>query len=199
MSDKRDLRLIHPASSREDRQIIPSEVLGMVLFIGTEVMLFAGMISAYTVVRAGMPVDAWPPPGQPRLPIMLTAFNTLLLLASGGVMWHAGRKYAEGFEKSVKPVMASLALGVAFLLLQGYEWANLLGEGLTMQAGPYGSFFFLIVGTHALHAIIAILILSVATYRLRAGELSEHGFTALRAFWYFVVGVWPVLYWQVYL
>ncbi|TNE90098.1 MAG: heme-copper oxidase subunit III [Deltaproteobacteria bacterium] len=199
MSEKRDLRLIHPAPTREQRQIVPNEVLGMILFIGAEVMLFAGLISAYAVVRAGMPADAWPPPGQPRLPIAFTGFNTLLLLASGGAMWFGGRKFAEGADKAVPPVLASLGLGAAFVALQGYEWANLLGEGLSMQSSPYGSFFYLIVGTHAVHAVAALLVLSVATLRLRAGELTEHAFTALRAFWYFVVLIWPFLYWQVYL
>lgn len=199
MTDKRDLRLIHPAPSKEERQILPNEVLGMILFIGTEVMLFAGLISAYAVVRAGMPVEAWPPPGQPRLPVAMTAFNTGLLLASGGAMWFAGRKAKESTAAAFKPVLAALALGAGFVLLQGVEWAQLVGEGLTMQAGPYGSFFYLIVGTHALHAVIALLVLGWAASRLRTGSLSEHGFTALRAFWYFVVGVWPFLYWQVYL
>lgn len=199
VTEKRDLRLIHPTRAREDRQIVSSEVLGMLLFLGTEIMMFAGLISAYAVVREGIPAEAWPPPGQPRLPVAMTAFNTCLLLASGGAMWFAGRQRAESAAKALPAVFGALGLAVGFLVLQGYEWVSLLSDGLTMRGSPYGSFFYLIVGMHALHAVVAVILLSVGAAKLRADTLSVNGFTALRAYWYFVVGVWPFLYWQVYL
>ena len=114
-------------------------------------------------------------------------------------MWQAGKLAAEDLSKAIRPVTAALGLGIGFVAIQGVEWARLLADGLSMQASPYGSFFFLIVGAHAIHAVVAIVLLGIATRRLRAGELGRDAFTALRAFWYFVVGVWPVLYWQVYL
>src|SRR4029450_3339315 len=71
------------------RPVIPSAVLGMLIFVGTEVMLFAGMISAFLILRATA-AGAWPPPGQPRLPLEETAINTLALLASGFMLWRGG-------------------------------------------------------------------------------------------------------------
>jgi heme/copper-type cytochrome/quinol oxidase subunit 3 len=59
-------------------------VLGTLIFVATEVMLFSGFVSAFTIMRGSALI--WPPPGQPRLPIAETAFNTLLLLASGAVL-----------------------------------------------------------------------------------------------------------------
>ncbi|NIP14241.1 MAG: hypothetical protein GWM88_05715, partial [Pseudomonadales bacterium] len=53
----------------------------MLLFIIPETMVFAGLISAFSIVRAQFPL--WPPPDQPRLPIEETAVNTVALLLSG--------------------------------------------------------------------------------------------------------------------
>ena len=68
-----------------------------------------------------------------------------------------------------------------------------------MLSSTYGAFFYVIVGAHALHAIPALLALVVMLLRLRAGSLTAEAFAASRIFWYFVVLVWPVLYWKVYL
>ena len=67
--------------------VVPSAVLAMLIFVAVEVMLFSGFVSAFTIMRGSAVI--WPPPGQPRLPIEETAFNTLLLLASGAVLWLA--------------------------------------------------------------------------------------------------------------
>ena len=64
------------------RTAVPSPILGMVIFVITEVMMFAGLISAFVIARQGSPIE-WPPPWQPRLPVVITSFNTCVLLASG--------------------------------------------------------------------------------------------------------------------
>ena len=55
-----------PASRR--RRIAPNGVIGMLIFVGTEVMFFAGLMSAFTIAKTTA-IGGWPPPGQPRLPI----------------------------------------------------------------------------------------------------------------------------------
>ena len=69
------------------RTPISSGVLGLLIFMVTEAMFFAGLISAYVVIKAG--IEEWPPWGQPRLPVVATAFNTVVLLASGFIMAHS--------------------------------------------------------------------------------------------------------------
>ncbi len=179
---------------------VPSAVLGMALFLASEVMFFAGLVSAFLVVKARW-IGAWPPPGQPRLPVEVTAVNTMILLASGVLLWTAARAiHARQELTSVRrrSIMAAV-LGGVFVAVQGVEWARLLAYGLTMRSGPYGSFFYLIVGTHAAHAIAAVLALIWTALQLDSGKVSLDGFRAVRLFWYFVVGVWPVLYVLVYL
>jgi heme/copper-type cytochrome/quinol oxidase subunit 3 len=176
---------------------VPSAVLGVSLFVFSEAMLFAGLISAFSITRASA-LLGWPPPGQPRLPSEATALNTLALLASGVVLYLAGRAHARERRTAATPMLVALGLAAFFVLFQGYEWVQLLGEGLTLTSSQHGSFFYLIIGIHALHCIAAIAALVWVYRRLTGGVLAASTFQAVRVFWYFVVGLWPLLYWRVY-
>jgi cytochrome c oxidase subunit III len=177
--------------------VVPNAVLGMLIFVVTEVMLFSGFVSAFTIMRGSALI--WPPPGQPRLPIAETAFNTLLLLASGAVLFLAHRRFRRSQASARTPLLIAIALGAGFVVLQGREWVSMLTQGLTLQSSALGSFFYLIVGFHALHAVIALGILVWTWRRLSRGSIPPTTLAAAEIFWYFVVGVWPVLYWRVYL
>jgi cytochrome c oxidase subunit 3 len=187
-----------PARGASREALVSSPVLGTALFVMAEVMLFAAFISAITIVHANAP-SGWPPPGQPRLPVASTAINTVALLASAGFMWRAGRTYLRPQASTRRDYLAALALGTLFVVLQGREWVALIAEGLTLQSSSYGAFFYLIVGTHALHVLGALVTVAWLARRVLNGVLSADAFQALRLYWYFVVLLWPVLYWQVYL
>ncbi len=178
--------------------LVPSALLGMLIFIVTEVMFFAGLISAHTIAKANLPMG-WPPPGQPRLPLEETAYNTLALLASGILVALAGVRYRRAPRSAEAPLLAGLLLGGLFVIFQGVEWLALIGEGLTLTSSTHAGFFYLIVGAHALHVLGALSVLGYALLRLSRGTLSGETFSAVRALWFFVVAVWPVLYWKVYL
>ena len=68
-----------------------------------------------------------------------------------------------------------------------------------MTSSNHGAFFYFLVGMHGLHAIAAILGLTWVLARLWRGRLVATEFYTAQVFWYFVVGLWPFLYWQVYL
>jgi cytochrome c oxidase subunit 3 len=177
--------------------VVSSSLLGMLLFIASEAMFFAGLISAFTIVRSGAPV--WPPPGQPRLPLEETALNTAALLASGVLLIFVRRAFNRRRQNAEKPLLVAMGLGAFFVVFQGVEWAALLREGLTLTSSSLGSFFYLIVGIHALHAVAALGLLVRTYVRLRRGWLASSQLAAAEAFWYFVVGLWPILYMRVYL
>ena len=181
------------------KPIVSNGVLGMVVFIFTEVMFFAGLISAHTIVRAQSAGGMWPPYGQPRLPVEETAINTAALLVSGIVLFLSWLAFRRDPSSARIPLLLSIVLGAFFVYAQGLEWVALLREGLTLQSSSYGGFFYLIVGTHALHAVCALLALGWAWHRLTQGRLTSSQLATVAAFWYFVVLVWPVLYVQVYL
>ena len=176
---------------------VPSSLLGMLVFIASETMFFAGLISAFTIVRSGAPV--WPPPGQPRLPLEETAVNTAALLASGILLILARRAFNRQRERAAAPLLAAMGLGAFFVVFQGVEWVALIGQGFTLASSSLGSFFYLIVGIHALHAVAALALLARTYLRLRRGWLASSQLAAAEAFWYFVVALWPILYLRVYL
>jgi heme/copper-type cytochrome/quinol oxidase subunit 3 len=181
------------------KPIVPNNVLGMVVFVMTEVMFFSGLVSAY-IIGEGQTAGGWPPPGQPRLPIEGTALNSVALLLSGVALFLAGRALKAGvLEKAGRLFLAAIILGAVFVVVQGIEWVGLISEGLTLTYSTHGSFFYLIIGLHAVHAVAALGGLGWAFGRFRRGELATTTFTTVQVFWTFVVGVWPVLYLLVYL
>jgi len=182
---------------RRTGALIPSAIIGTLLFVFTESMLFAGLISAHAIVKAS--AAEWPPSGQPRLPFAETMVNTAALLASGVLLIMAHVSYRKRAELARLPLLLSLLLGSFFVLFQGREWFALLRQGLTVTSSTYGGFFYVIVGTHALHAVAAILALAWAWRRLNAGLLTAAQLGAVEVFWYFVVLVWPLIYLRVYL
>ena len=196
MATDPNLRLVHPPP-RQLRRAVPDQVLGVMIFILTEIMLFAGFISAFAIARSSN--DAWPPPNQPLLPVQETALNTLALLLSGAVLSYAGRRFASDPRAALRPMIVSMLLGAFFVVFQGVEWVSLLSDGLGLTTSTHASFFYVIVGAHALHALGGLGVLVALVAWLRAGTLTADGFWAARLFWYFVVLLWPVLYWQVYL
>jgi len=168
----------------------------MLLFTGTEIMLFAGLISSISILRGSVLV--WPPPGQPRLPVEETAINTAALLLSGVFMILARRRFNNEPRQALGSMVTALVLGFFFVVLQGREWVDLLASGLTMTSSTHGSFFYLIIGLHALHAVVGLGVLSMGCWLLKKERLSAGGFGAIQVFWYFVVGLWPILYLRVY-
>jgi len=172
---------------------IPDAVLGMSVFLVTEVMLFCGLISAHIVLRG--PAIIWPPMGQPRLPIEVTLVNTCFLLLSGYLMLRATDAFSQGRQRDARRLLGqTLALGALFVSVQGYEWARLISFGLTTRSGLYGALFYTLVGAHGLHVIGAVTALAVVRMRPTADRLS-----AMKLYWLFVVGVWPALFGLVYL
>lgn len=180
-------------------KVMADGVMGMLVFVFTEIMMFAGLISAHIIVRSQVAGEMWPPYGQPRLPVQETAVNTAVLLVSGIVLVFAQLAFQKEASRARLPMLIALLLGLFFVASQGTEWVSLLGEGLTIKSSTYGGFFYLIVGAHGLHAIAAILGLGWAWYQLAKGRLTASQFGTVSVFWYFVVLLWPVLYLNVYL
>ena len=186
-----------PPPSPRAEAIAPDGVVGMLLFMATEIMFFAGLISAFTIAKAGQPI--WPMPGAPVFPVALTAFNTSLLFASGIILYYSNRAYKKhDTERCAKLLLYSLLCGSSFVILQGIEWYRLLSHGFTMTSSQQGAFFYLIIGIHALHAIVALVIFYGFYQKMKVQAIPKNGFWAMQVFWYFVVGIWPFLYITVY-
>jgi cytochrome c oxidase subunit III len=175
--------------------------LAMLMFLGAESMLFAGLIGAFLVYRLAN--QTWPPATMASLPVVVTGFNTLILLYSAVTMWHAQRAIRlERQQHGKRFLLITALLGVTFLVLQGYEWIQLLRFGLTMSSGVYGATFYTLIGCHGLHVFGAVVWLLTVLMRALQGRYSatRYGGLALCGmYWYYVVALWPVLYYLVYL
>jgi len=179
------------------KPIIPNSILGMGIFITTEIMFFTGLISAYLVIKKDR--ITWALPNNIQLPVETTALNTLALLASGWLMFIAGKKMAMGDQASTQSwVIKALLLGIVFVVIQGVEWVQLASYGLTMNNSIFGALFFLIIGCHGLHVIAGLVVLLVTIRSLNRGQMKVSDFRAMQMFWFLVVGIWPLLYFLVY-
>ena len=85
--------IAQPPTSPKRHQIVPSGLLGMIIFTLTEMMFFLALISSFLIIKARSSV--WPPLDQPRLPIEMTAFNTILLLLSGVLLFKGARAFSK--------------------------------------------------------------------------------------------------------
>ena len=109
---------IAPPSGFHEGKLAHDHVVGTALLLVTELMLFCGLIAAYLVLRGQAGV--WPPEDQPRLPVLMTAFNTALLLASGWVIWRCAAVMRAGdLPRRRTTAPATIEQGSFFLLLGG--------------------------------------------------------------------------------
>lgn len=145
------------------------------------------------------------PANQPRLPVEVTAVNTLVLLASAFTIFLFGNKIRKSSaidKKSTGLLITTIILGATFLAVQGTEWVRLIGFGLTAHSSLYGAFFYTLIGIHGLHVIAGLIVLLYLLSSLTKPALVEEAknrVVVCSMYWYFVVAVWPVLYVLVYL
>ncbi len=190
-----------PDMPADNPPLVGNAQLAMIVFIAAELMFFAGLIGAFLVFRfSGKP---WPPPFQPRLPVGITAVNTVFLLISSFTFTRAKRELRLGNTSRLCAYLSITgALGVLFLAIQGYEWVKLLSFGLTVSSGTYASTFYTIIGAHALHVSLGVVWLVAVLIRSWLGFYSpgnDTGVTACGMYWHLVVGLWPALFYLVYL
>lgn len=176
----------------------------IILVILVECMVFAGLLSAYMVFKFNN-LATWPPEGLPKYPAERTLLNTALLLLSGVTMYLFKARLSDPLRLvGCTPFIlidSTLILGLAFLVLQGYEWARLISHGLTLSSSIYGGIFYVIIGFHAIHvlcAVIWLLIAAVISY-VRKFSGCMVMLDICGTFWYFVVLLWPLIYAVVYL
>ncbi len=177
--------------------------LGVIILLGAETMLFAGLIGAFLVYRMGN--ATWPPLSHAdiQLPRLVTGINTGYLIISGITMYLSLRMIQIDLPKLFSNVLLILTgtLGLVFLIIQGSEWVQLIGKGLTLQSGVYGATFYVLIGCHAVHVFGAVIWLTIVIGMSLAGRFTSDNHTAVETctiYWIYVVALWPILYFLVY-
>ncbi|MBK7094951.1 MAG: cytochrome c oxidase subunit 3 [Saprospiraceae bacterium] len=183
----------------KEKNKIPGITIAFYIIIITEMMFFAGLVSAY-IIAASKAMD-WPPAEQPRLPLWLSLTNMSILLLSGVFMYSFVRKASkERFNRLL--LSATILLGVIFLIIQGFEWTNLVNFGIQNSTGLYASYFYTLIALHGVHVFVAIIMILSLNFYLNRSDKADFKIPLIRSFglfWYFVVLLWPVLYFLLYL
>jgi cytochrome c oxidase subunit III len=183
---------------------ISNPILGMLLFITSEVMFFAGLFAAYFSTRAANQTsNAWTH-FQPLLnPLSLILVATIILITSSFTcqfaIWSIRKGDRTGF---IRNIAITFVLGITFLALQAYDYSLLFGEGMTLGSGPFGTTYFTLTGFHGAHVFGGVLMLGVILYRGMSGQFSSKHHDAVEAvslYWHFVDVVWILLFSVLYL
>jgi cytochrome c oxidase subunit 3 len=168
-------------------------LLGMVLFIASEVMFFGGLFGAYFNIRADAP--EWPPPGLEKLDWHLPAVFTCVLILSSFTLHLALHAIRRGNTRGlVRWTLVTLALGAIFLAGQLYDYSTL---EFTIRDGVYGTTFFTLTGFHGAHVFAGLCYLLIVLVRGSTGQFTKYSHAAVEGaslYWHFVDVVWIVLF-----
>jgi cytochrome c oxidase subunit III len=187
-----------PTANRSSR--LEPATLGMFLFIASEAMLFGSFFTAYFFVRVVNP-DAEPWPPDPfELPVFVAGMNTAILVTSSFTMHWAVQSIRRGNRAGLQAgLVATIALGLAFLLTQAIEYAHV---GFNTSDGAFGSVFFGLTGLHGGHVFVGLSLLTFPAVRAFRGHFSPehyHGVEIPGIYWHFVDVMWIVVYSTIYL
>jgi cytochrome c oxidase subunit 3 len=178
-------------------------LLGMMLFIASEVMFFAALFGVYFNVRASAAV--WPPEGTEFIdPLWLPIVVTVILITSSFTMQLAVSRIRKGDRTGMNRAIAiTLLLGVVFLFLQVFDYFNLVtNDDFGINSGVYGSLFYTMTGFHGAHVLGGVIGLTVILSRGLQGQFSSRHHVAVEAvhyYWHFVDIVWVALFATIYL
>jgi cytochrome c oxidase subunit 3 len=191
------------AIAHERRGGISNPILGMLLFITSEVMFFAGLFAAYFSTRAAN--KPWPPTQFDHLlnPLSLILVATIILITSSFTCQLAVSAIRRGDRRGfLRNIGVTFVLGIVFLVLQGYDYTVLFSEGMTMGSGPFGTTYFTLTGFHGAHVFGGVVMLGVILYRGMSGQFSARHHDAVEAaslYWHFVDVVWIILFSVLYI
>jgi cytochrome c oxidase subunit III len=177
--------------------------VGVIVWLASELMFFAGLFGIYFTARATNPAgEAWPPhPTELDVPYALVF--TIILVASSFTcqfgVWAAERGDVFGLRRWYT---ISLIMGLVFVLGQANEYMTLVHEGTTLSSSAYGTVFFLTTGFHGLHVIGGLIAFVLLIVRTRISKFTPAQATSaivVSYYWHFVDVVWIGLFATIYI
>ncbi|HSK17016.1 MAG TPA: cytochrome c oxidase subunit 3 [Gaiellaceae bacterium] len=190
----------HPPPAHQSSRV-DSRLLGIYLFIASEVMLFGSFFSAYFFARVVVGGEGgWPPTGY-ELPVYLALLNTIILVTSSFTMHWALQAVKRGNRSGLIAGLAlTFLLGLTFLLIQAREYTRL---GFAPSDNAFGTTFYGLTGLHGAHVFIGLNLLLYALVRSLRGHFGPEGHKHLGVelpgiYWHFVDVMWIIVYVTVY-
>ena len=177
-------------------------MMGMYIFLASEVMFFGSLFASYFYLFGSHPT--WPPTPPQNTPeyyvswLGIPALNTVVLLSSGVTCHFALDGLAHDNRRRFFSLwILTIILGVGFELGQLYEFINAFHRGLTLTANTFASAFFTMTGFHGAHVLGGLILLTLILYRASRGQFDSRnhvGPAAVTLYWHFVDVVWIFLF-----
>lgn len=187
------------SASPNQQWTLPSRgIVGMTCLIIAEAAIFVIFVVAY-IFYIGKSLTGPTPKDVLELPI----FTTICLLSSSLTV-HAA---VSSLQKSKQRLCslwlaATVLLGGIFIAGTANEWYDLIYKhGLTIRTNLFGTTFYSLVGLHATHVVVGLILLSLALFFSMRGEMKEEHsekLEVLSLYWHFVDGVWVIVFLVVY-
>lgn len=174
---------------------IPTGRLAVWWVIGSEIIIFGGLLGSYVMQRLGHP--EWAEYAS-HTNTAAGATNTFVLLTSSlfAVLAHQAAAKGQG-KKAANLLLATTAGGVCFLAIKSYEWSHEIAAGYTVSANGFWSFYYIAAGIHGVHVIVGMIIMLFVAARARKNEELQR-VELVGLYWHFVDVVWiflfPLLY-----
>jgi cytochrome c oxidase subunit 3 len=173
-------------------------IVGMACLIMAESAIFLIFVVAY-IYYIGKSLSGPMPAQVLELPIP----STVCLLSSSATVHFAVSALRKNNIRSCTLWMAgTVLLGAVFLMFTAREWYHLIHDiGLTIRTNLFGTTFYSLVGLHATHVVIGLIMLTIALALLLGGRVKEkhaERLEVLSLYWHFVDGVWVVVFLVVY-
>jgi cytochrome c oxidase subunit 3 len=177
---------------------IDSQLLGILLFIISEAMLFGSFFTAYFFIRV-VQNEPWPP--EPfEFPVLVASMNTAILVSSSFTVHYALHSIKKGNRLGMQVgLVTTFLLGSMFLLTQVNEYAK---AGFSISDGAFASVFYGLTGLHGLHVFVGLTLLMIMTVRAFRGHFSPSahmGVECAGIYWHFVDVMWIIVWSTVYL
>ena len=194
-----DAATISTASTPETPWTLPYRgTVGMVCLIVAESAIFVIFVVAY-IFYMGKSLTGPTPAQVLELPI----FGTICLLSSSITVHFAVGALRKGrLSGCTGWIAGTVLLGTIFLITTAREWYHLIyDEGLTIQTNLFGTTYYSLVGLHATHVVVGLVMLSlVLGFSLFGLVKEEHSekLETLSLYWHFVDAVWVVVFTVVY-
>jgi cytochrome c oxidase subunit III len=189
--------LVIPAtSSSMSSSTNPSTLgVGVVVWLASELMFFAGLFAAYFTLRSIS--DRWPPHGV-ELATGRTAVATAVLVLSSGTM-HLAVEAArhDDRRRAIRWLAATAVLGLLFLGNLSWEYAE---ASFKIDTDAYGSIFYLMTGFHGLHVIGGLVFMGAVAFAI-AGKSQAPVRSTVEVcgyYWHFVDVVWVAMFTTIY-
>lgn len=184
-----------PIANTRSATGVPTAKLAVYWLIGSEIVIFGGVLASYLMHRLGHPEWAY---DAAHTQTWIGAINTFILLTSSlfAVQAHHFAEKKEG-ATAAKWLYLTAAGGGAFLCLKAYEWYGEITHGYTISSAPFWSFYYTAAGIHASHVIAGMIIMLFVAQTAKKNE-ELHRVENVGLYWHFVDLVWiflfPLLY-----